>query len=380
MIRSLQLTNYRGFHNFELHDLGRVNLIVGTNNAGKTSVLEAVHILQGTGEFGPFWSTLTRRGEDLDERETSNVVRQVEIRRLFHGHKVTVGSSFEITARTDNGPNRVTARIVEASPDMKGREPTLFDSFEGAGESEFLTQAATLGIRWVKAQTGEDISAELDLTRRGGVARNEMRKLNRVIDDTHRVPILFITAASLSPDIVIDLFEEIVLTPYEDFVIEALRSIEPSLERIATSRTERRSSFTRMDFRGGLIVKCRGIRDRIPIGSMGDGIWRILSLALALARAEGGIVLVDEIDTGLHYSVMESMWKLVSQTAKRLNVQVFATSHSRDCYESLAAISRESVSKQSEITIQRIERGKERSVAYSEQEIIAAARRHLEVR
>jgi AAA15 family ATPase/GTPase len=89
---------------------------------------------------------------------------------------------------------------------------------------------------------------------------------------------------------------------------------------------------------------------------------------------------VDEIDTGLHYSVMENMWKLVSQTATRLGIQVFATTHSRDCYESLAAISRNVGANESEISMQRIERGKEQAVAYSEREIIAAAKRHLEVR
>ena len=379
MIQSLQLTNYRGFRNFELHDLGRVNLIVGTNNAGKTSVLEAVHILEGTGEFGPIWSTLTRRGEDVDDRESSNV-KQVEIRRLFHGHEISIGSNLEIAATTGKERGLFTARIAEPSPEMKVRQPSLFDSSEGTDEPEFLSQAAALGIRWVKEPTGEDISVLLNLTPSGGLARNEVRFLNRTTD-TYRSPIIFITAASLTADKVIDLFEEIVLTPYEEFVIEALRAIEPSIERIATKGTERRRFLSsRIDIRGGLIVKCRGIRDRIPIGSMGDGLWRILSLALALARAQDGTLLVDEIDTGLHYSVMENMWKLVSQTAKRLNVQVFATTHSRDCYESLAAISHESVSKHSEITIQRIERGKERSVAYSEQEIVAAARRHLEVR
>ena len=60
----------------------------------------------------------------------------------------------------------------------------------------------------------------------------------------------------------------------------------------------------------------QGISDRIPIGSMGDGIWRLLGLALALALTEGGILLVDEIDTGLHYSVMENMWKLVNRDCK----------------------------------------------------------------
>lgn len=76
---------------------------------------------------------------------------------------------------------------------------------------------------------------------------------------------------------------------------------------------------------------------------------------------------------------MEKMWQLVYQTAARLNIQVFATTHSRDCYESLAAISRNVGADESEVT-QRIERGKDFAVAYSEREIVAAAKRHLEVR
>ena len=87
-----------------------------------------------------------------------------------------------------------------------------------------------------------------------------------------------------------------------------------------------------------------------------------------------------EIDTGLHHTVMKDMWRFLYAAAKRYNVQVFATSHSRDCYESLAAICRDSVSGNSEVTIQRIERDREEAIAYTEQEIIAAAEHDIEVR
>ncbi len=69
-----------------------------------------------------------------------------------------------------------------------------------------------------------------------------------------------------------------------------------------------------------------------------------------------------------------------SRTAERLDIQVFATTHSRDCYEALAAISREDAGEGSEVSIQRIEKGKPRAVAFSEQEIVIAARRGIEVR
>ncbi len=79
------------------------------------------------------------------------------------------------------------------------------------------------------------------------------------------------------------------------------------------------------------MVKCTGVKSRIPIGSLGDGIWRMLGLILVLVRSQDGVVLIDEIDTGLHFTVLSNMWKLVYETAKRLNVQVFATTHSNDC-------------------------------------------------
>ena len=117
--------------------------------------------------------------------------------------------------------------------------------------------------------------------------------------------------------------------------------------------------------------------ERIPVGSLGDGIWRLLGVALALVRASGGVLLVDEIDTGLHYSVLVDMWRLVFETARKLDVQVFATTHSRDCYEALAAVTEPD---RTEISLQRIERGKAEAVAFTELEIRQAAERGLEVR
>src|SRR5438876_1039168 len=80
MIRKLFLDRFRGFREFELDGLGYVNLIVGTNNSGKTTLLEAIHMLTGVGDIAPIWSILSRRGEDLwEERDTGRTSRSVEI-------------------------------------------------------------------------------------------------------------------------------------------------------------------------------------------------------------------------------------------------------------------------------------------------------------
>ncbi|WP_029630203.1 AAA family ATPase [Zavarzinella formosa] len=380
MIRGLSLENYRGFRRFEMRDLGRVNLIVGTNNAGKTSVLEAIHTVESPADLTPVWASLIRRGEDFEDRESGTTGRQVDIRRIFFGHDVIFGNGLSIVAHQEYGQDRFRAFFSEASENPERHQPGLFEQFDSSFEAEAFSRAVAIGMQWEHPPSSVDASVMFDLTRRGGLTTDALRQTGKLADG-RRAPIRLITAASLSPDAVIDLFEEVVLTPAEEFVVEALRIIEPTIERIATSGTDRRRALsTRAGTRGGLLVRCRGVRDRIPIGSMGDGIWRMLGLALALVRTEGGILLVDEIDTGLHYSVMENMWRLVNETANRLRIQVFATTHSRDCYESLAAISRNVALGQSDVTMQRIERGVPNAISYSEREIIAAANRHVEVR
>ncbi len=118
----------------------------------------------------------------------------------------------------------------------------------------------------------------------------------------------------------------------------------------------------------------------MPIGSLGDGVWRMLAIAISLAVSQNGILLIDEIDTGLHYSVLEKLWHMVMKTAKDLNVQVFATTHSYDCITSLASICHADSEAKSEVTIQRIEAGKKKAVAYDEGDIVMAAERHIEMR
>jgi AAA15 family ATPase/GTPase len=112
---------------------------------------------------------------------------------------------------------------------------------------------------------------------------------------------------------------------------------------------------------------------------MGDGIWRMFALSIAIALSKGGTLLVDEIDTGLHYTVMSKMWNLIYSAAKEFDVQVFATTHSYDCVYSLAQICADS-DPHNKITVQRIEANKHQSVPYDQEELTVAAAREIEVR
>ena len=89
-----------------MNDLGTVNLIVGTNNCGKTTVLEAIHIAAAYGSPVPVWSAPLRRGEELwFERELvgNSPTREFDVRRLFRGHELEIGVSFQLNADTKSG-------------------------------------------------------------------------------------------------------------------------------------------------------------------------------------------------------------------------------------------------------------------------------------
>lgn len=128
------------------------------------------------------------------------------------------------------------------------------------------------------------------------------------------------------------------------------------------------------------VVHIEGIDEKVPLESFGEGMNRLLGLALALVNSSNGILLIDEIETGFHYSILPDVWKLIFKMAKDLNVQVFATTHSKDCIEAFtqAAIDDE----ESDGMLIRLENkdGKIRAVNFNEDELETVERRNIEVR
>ena len=135
----------------------------------------------------------------------------------------------------------------------------------------------------------------------------------------------FIRTRNIDKEINSKLWDNITLTPKEKFVIDALKIIEPSTERIAFIGENSRDRIA--------VIKLSDSNDVIPLRNMGDGTNRILTIILALVNADNGFLLVDEFENGLHYSVQEKLWKIIFTLAEKLNVQVFATTHSEDCIE-----------------------------------------------
>ncbi|GAB1539148.1 AAA family ATPase [Scytonema sp. NUACC21] len=375
MLKTVKIENFRGFQSFELQQLGRINLLVGKNNSGKTSILEAIQLLCSRNNLEPLAEVMTNRGEYFFGNDGRGS-RQLDIRHLFYGHEIQTGSRFTIWGMNDN----ISEHVVGSIAIRRSKRPKLHDDSDVDEQLSLLDEDSNdikkLGfiVKWIYGGETEDLA--FSISSDGGLSTEFFRPIYRRSTENTLPRTQFITSSSLTTEKMIELFDRVVLTPEETLVQEALKTIEPRIERIA-SITQRRSSI---DSRGGFVIRLSDSNQRVPIGSMGDGIWRILGLALSTVCAKNGFLFVDEIDTGLHFTAMSDMWKLVWKTATRLNVQVFATTHNSDCWTSLASIANQEDATEDGITIQRVEREKQTAVAFTQREIVIATQRGIEVR
>jgi hypothetical protein len=170
-----------------------------------------------------------------------------------------------------------------------------------------------------------------------------------------------------------ELWDGIALTTFEQEVLTALQLITPGTERINLVGDPSSA-------RGRIpIVKIRNIDEPLPLHSLGDGMERMFSIALALVNARNGILLIDEIENGIYYSAQPDLWHLIFRIAGQLNVQVFATTHSWDCLKGFQEAAQED---SGEGTLIRLENNKDKILAtlFDERQLGIATREQIEVR
>lgn len=381
MFDALTISGYRGFDRLEMPDLGRINLLVGKNNSGKTSVLEAMSLLASGYDPAALIRVAIQRSEmafqEVPQGQGQAVRSDIDISHLFHGHELHSGTAFEIAAQRagDEGQPSVTYVIRDVNPaDVHPH----YLATHGIMANPLAGPYIGLAIR---AGDVEEAFSTIPLSKRllrpeDLQTLNNLRRGQRATETYQIVPTYSLSQMELTAA-----WNNVVLTDQERLVTEALQYLEPRIERIAAVPSTVMPFFSTQGVsRGGFKVKLAGTSEPVPIGSLGDGMWRMLALAIVIIRAKDGLLLVDEIDTGLHYSVMEHLWAFIRNTSKTFNVQVFATTHSYDCVHSLAAICGREMTSADEVTIQRLEAGNPQAIRYSAEEIASAARHSIEMR
>ncbi len=308
MLNSLEIKNYRNLKYLRIEKLGRVNLIVGKNNTGKSSLLEAVMILGASNPMNAIQSILEQRlenftaddgnGEFLNEG-VSEIISNIFYKKDIDT-KIYVGDDVKNIYLTFN-----------LSDTQHNYNPTLVIK---KSNGEHITTG--LGMNLLRLF---EIREPLN-----GKRKEETRYVSSsIFQDLQKDAINNWSTISLNQE-------------KEKYVIKSLRILNSDIEQfnfVPVSKSDSKYFETKqrpiVRLSTGEITNLR---------SMGDGINRILTIILAMVNCENGYLLIDEFENGLHYSVQEKLWEIIFHLAERLNVQVFATTHSSDCINSFAKV------------------------------------------
>lgn len=368
MLTRVDISNYRGFKSYRMEGLARVNLLLGKNNSGKTALLESVHLLASGGDPTVLANTASGRGEVA--LGVPKVSRLVDVSHFFHGHDIDLGTQFSL--RSDNDASEVVVEVVPL------QEVDRDERLPGGIPMRYFP---TFGMK-ITARRGKESTAfrTLYLSENGTLVSDpRLRPLLQSSSDAgERPPVVLIAPDSLAPLSLGRMWNNILASKQEVDVRKAMQILEPRLEDIVFQATE--DILRHTSARAGILVSFTGDARRFPLGSMGDGMRRLLALSISLIHARHGLLLVDEIDTGLHYSVLAEMWKLVVGTAAGNDIQVFATTHSWDCVDGLHLLCKREPHLMEQVAVHKIDRALDHSVPFVGASFVRAVDGGIELR
>lgn len=336
MFNSLTIKNFRSLEDFQVNKLGRVNLIVGKNNSGKSSVLEALRIYAGNANQELLEKIAQGHDEKhfLDKNVNEGIDASLPYEDLFTGRKFPVDEKPIVIGEIedDNALRIYHVYKVEKdyiATDEEGNKETIKRPIS-ITHLELTEFSKVLGEGLLIKKKGNATSIDFNVIspdfRRFVTVGNPM--------SCSFIPTQLIAMNELAND-----WDSIALTEAEESIKEAMKIILPEFENLifVNDSTYSESKAIRRIAK----VKIKGLAHPVPLNSLGDGMLRILQLALKIFPAKGGFLLIDEFENGLHYSVQEKVWRLLFELSIKLDIQVFATTHSWDCIESFAKVATE---------------------------------------
>ncbi|WLD13818.1 AAA family ATPase [Planctellipticum variicoloris] len=381
LLRDLTIENFRSFDKYQLNGLARVNLLVGDNNCGKTSVLEAACLLLAEGRPLAVARLLHERGESRavrrelsptdssDDRELNGSAYvehlAVPMKSLFGAHNLARPGQVRLSAGIDRDITLSLGTVESlSSAGVFPHQNLLVDE----GREAYVAESRPDG----------EVHQSISMLQAGGwlVSSNWLDAANRttLLNRSDELPVGFLSARGMRPIAMRRGWNLLVERNRERFVEQTLQIILPELSRVFFLTEEGTQSNSRL----GVLLEVDGIRT--PLGWYGEGVGRLLGFGIAIGSTAGGFLAIDEIDTGLHYSKLGEMWRMVIKAAQELDVQVFATTHSLDCLNGLQDAIAADPDLAEHVAVHRIERAIKKAVSLSGEEFARAMLRESEIR
>jgi hypothetical protein len=311
MITKLSIAGFKGFEQLKIPGLSRINLLGGRNNVGKTSILEALHMFYDRLNPQLVLRQFAARGIAVISTDPEsmwapvffnyNMQKRITIEAIIDNHEERMTIEFNPHYLPVDIPatgTRPVAIPTQIRTDQKSASSFSLDIVYDSKNMKNQKSHLLMGVG----------GFQMYIENAGVEAR-------RVAFLASRLP--------LNPAEDAQKFGQLDILGKQEKVVEVLRVIAPDLKSL--------SSVAMGD--SSLIHGDIGLSRKIPVAYMGDGVSRLLSIVLAIATSRNGIVLIDEFENGIHYSVMPKIWEAVALAAREYDCQVIGTTHSYECLE-----------------------------------------------
>ncbi len=358
MLPNLLIKNFRMLADFKVEKLGAVNLIIGKNNCGKSSLLEALLIYATRGNPRVLMEIAASHDESaaiiLGSDDDSSQNEPLPFIDFFYGRQfpaqeeigeIYIGDRDEKSfVAIDHIWIKTTEEMLESSPTVKRSVVNVKQILK-----QDLTTEDMLAEQALKVTINES-------RHRGLIPLIETQDYATYQENTNfwrriakETPYSFVPTQFVSMDDLAKLWDRITATPEEAQMNAALKIIDDNFQqlsfvkpRVNPNRIGPKFDLEHLRVRPRsdriAVVKLKTSSRRLPLSSMGDGMLRTLQLVLALFRAKNGILLIDEFENGLHWHVQEKIWQMIFKLAREMNIQVFATTHSDDTIKAFSSV------------------------------------------
>ncbi len=322
MLTNLKIAKFRGLNELSLTDTGRVNLIVGRNDTGKTSLLEAIRLLLSGDP-----RHLKRKARNSVAR-TRNVFRQ-DYQLAFY----QIDSGYCLQIEGQIGGTKLTLQAEICNVEKQEQLPIDLDSDDDTSDDadaiedgESLLQPSQEIVVKVTANDNATAVIRHPLQRSFPVRR---RFTGEPFPTIPTVVWLGTDRAEVWP--LARSFSDLFRSGGSSTLIKLLQLLEPRLRHLVVLSTEHDAR----ELSEAVLEADLGFEQTLPLDSMGDGFGSIIAILTAIGKAKGGLCLVDEVENGIHYSVLPNLWYSVIKAANEYDTQVWATTHSFDCINSI---------------------------------------------
>lgn len=342
-----EIEGFRVFKKLELRGLARINLIAGRNNSGKTSLLEALSLLSGRYDV-----LLDRMPDDAGSGKAPYSFDGGAVKLPFHTE-----DAYSVLAELFNELNHEQPAAITGYRDGE-QEPWILKIEMSIHNVPLSDAMGRTGAAGVISKLG---SVTFSYVPSGG------NRLLAAFTFPPRLPLFFLSSGR--NEILVKQFSQLKQQRGMGQIVEILRLFEPELRDIELLES-------------GLYVDLPHLPQLVSLDSMGEGMRSALNMVLAISAARDGIVLIDEAENGLHYTLQADIWRAIMQAARAYNVQVFATTHSIEMIRAAYAAFRDD--DPYEFSLYRLERspqtGEIEAVTYNRDIMAAAVELDAEVR